>query len=110
MLVYVLLIVSAMNFVWKSGRQVRTFPVVHLTVSCDDLMGGVIESKYLVTRAVDKWVSSHHFQLDPTRKYFKDINSIEVMQDRPRSVELSISRVVKVAWLCQGCERILRVW
>ncbi|CAE7308693.1 pkd2 [Symbiodinium necroappetens] len=60
MLVYVLLIVSAMNFVWKSG---------------------VIESKYLVTRAVDKWVSSHHFQLDPERKYFKDINSIEDMQD-----------------------------
>eukprot|EP00439_Symbiodinium_sp_Y106_P073833 s2045_g14.t1 len=60
MLVYVLLIVSAMNFVWKSG---------------------VIESKYLVTRAVDKWVSSHHFQLDPTRKYFKDINSIEDIQD-----------------------------
>ncbi|CAE7034290.1 pkd2 [Symbiodinium natans] len=60
MLIYVLLIASAMNFVWKSG---------------------VIESKYLVTRAVENWVSSHHFQLDLKRKYFSDIDSIEDVQE-----------------------------
>ncbi|CAE7677448.1 unnamed protein product, partial [Symbiodinium pilosum] len=60
MLIYVLLIASAMNFVWKSG---------------------VIESKYLVTRAVENWVSSHHFSLDLTRKYFRDIDSVPDVQD-----------------------------
>ena len=56
MIIYIILILSAMNFVWK---------------------GGVIESKFVVTRAVEQWVSNRHFDLMMTPKSFSDINHLD---------------------------------
>ena len=60
----------------------RTAAFHNTLVAAFVVLAGVIESKYLVTRAVENWVSSHHFQLDLTRKYFRDIDGVEDTQDR----------------------------
>ena len=60
MIIYVFLIASAMNFVWKSG---------------------VIEEKFVVTRAVEQWVNNRRFDLKTTPQSFADIDDIDDIKD-----------------------------
>ncbi|CAJ1360998.1 unnamed protein product [Effrenium voratum] len=60
MIVYIILIIAAMNFVWKEG---------------------VIESKFVVTQAVEQWISSRSYELSLGPKYFSDIDSLEDAED-----------------------------
>lgn len=60
MIIYVILIASAMNFVWKSG---------------------VIEEKFVVTQAVEQWVNNRRFDLKTTPQSFADIDDIDDIKD-----------------------------
>lgn len=60
MIIYIVLIVSAMNFVWK---------------------GGTIEGKFNVTRGVYQWVSNRRFDLKLSPQSFEDINDLEDVKE-----------------------------
>eukprot|EP00440_Ansanella_granifera_P076369 gb/GFBE01082876.1/.p1 GENE.gb/GFBE01082876.1/~~gb/GFBE01082876.1/.p1 ORF type:complete len:1545 (+),score=371.86 gb/GFBE01082876.1/:1-4635(+) len=60
MFVYLFFIFAAMQFVWGSG---------------------VIRSQFAVSNAVRTWLESKAFKLDPEPKYFRDIQTLEDMQD-----------------------------
>eukprot|EP00435_Cladocopium_sp_Y103_P036130 s2089_g9.t1 len=60
MIIYIVLILSAMNFVWK---------------------GGIIESKFVVTRAVLQWVSNRKFDLMLTPEAFADIDDLDDVKE-----------------------------
>lgn len=60
MIIYVILIAFAMNFVWKSG---------------------VIEENFVVTQAVEQWVNNRRFDLKTTPQSFADIDDIDDIKD-----------------------------
>lgn len=86
MIIYIVLIVSAMNFVWK---------------------GGTIEGKFNVTRGVYQWVSNRRFDLQLSPQSFEDINELEDVKET--AVEMQRCYLVGTGHQVVGMSLQLRI-